>query len=339
MEFPFSDIIIETKFYFSGESFIMKNIQTKITVIQPNELDIIINKLESGYIDAPSKKPNVSFISSKLEEAIDQVEDIFYFVKRHSKLPLTEIKQTVIPIIQTASEIPQFFHLFYKLQSADDYTYRHNIGVGVIATLIGKWLSLSEEDLHDLTIAATLHDIGKTKIPTEILNKPGKLTKAEYETVKKHTIYGYEILKNTQGINHEISLVALQHHEREDGKGYPFNLQGSKISYYSKIVAVADVFHAMSSNRVYHDATPFYQVIKQMNEDMFGKLDSTILMPFLQQIMNALIGHQVLLTDGKIGVIKFINPYDLLNPLVEVSDTIIDLSIQKSIQIERVLSE
>lgn len=317
----------------------MKNDQTKITVIQPDELDSIIDRLDSGYNRGESTQPAVSRINGILEEAIDQVEDIFYFVKRHEKLPLTEIKQTVIPIIQTASEIPQFFHLFYQLQSADDYTYRHNIGVGVIATLLGKWLSLSEEDLTALTIAATLHDIGKTKIPTEILNKPGKLTKAEYETVKKHTVYGYEILKNTEGVSHKISLVALQHHEREDGRGYPLGLKGSKISYFSKIVAVADVFHAMSSNRVYHDATPFYQVIRQMNEDMYGKLDPTILMPFLQQIMNALIGHQVLLTDGRIGMIKFINPYDLLNPLVEVSNTIIDLSVQKSIQIERVLSD
>ncbi|WP_010283967.1 HD-GYP domain-containing protein [Bacillus timonensis] len=317
----------------------MKNDQRKITVIQPDELDSIINQLDNAYDVGHSSKPAVSLINGILEEAIDQVEDIFYFVKRHEKLPLIEIKKTIIPIIQTASEIPQFFHLFYQLQSADDYTYRHNIGVGVIATLLGKWLSLSEEDLTALTIAATLHDIGKTKIPTEILNKPGRLTQAEYDTVKKHTVYGYEILKNTEGIGHKISLVALQHHEREDGKGYPFGLTGSKISYFSKIVAVADVFHAMSSNRVYHDATPFYQVIRQMNEDMFGKLDPTILMPFLQQIMNALIGHQVLLTDGRIGIIKFINPYDLLNPLIEVSNTIIDLSVQKSIQIERVLSD
>ncbi|MEH7236499.1 HD-GYP domain-containing protein [Bacillus sp. JJ1562] len=317
----------------------MKNDRTKITIIQPNELDRIIDGFDSDYSGGNSNKPPVSVITEKLEEAIDQVEDIFYFVRRHTKLPLAEIKRTVIPIIQTASEIPQFFHLFYQLQSADDYTYRHNIGVGVIATLIGKWLSLSDKDLSALTIAATLHDIGKTKIPTEILNKPGKLTKAEYEIVKKHTIYGYEILKNTDGINHEISLVALQHHEREDGKGYPFGLKGSKISYLSKIVAVADVFHAMSSNRVYHDATPFYQVIKQMNDDMFGKLEPTILVPFLQHIMNALIGHRVLLTDSKIGSIKYINPYDLLNPLVEVSNTIIDLSVQKSIQIERVLSD
>ncbi|WP_449536664.1 HD-GYP domain-containing protein [Ferdinandcohnia sp. Marseille-Q9671] len=318
----------------------MENNHNKITVIQPDELDFIIESLDNDYkINNSNMTADLSLVSEMLEKAIKQVEDIFYFVKEQNVIPLTEIKETVIPIIQTASEIPQFFHLFYQLQSADDYTYRHNIGVGVIATLIGKFLSLPRADLTELTIAATLHDIGKTKIPPEILNKPGKLTQSEYEIVKKHTIYGYDLLKNTNGISHEISLVALQHHEREDGKGYPFGVKGSKISYFSKIVAIADIFHAMSSTRVYHDATPFYQVIKQMDDDMFGKLEPTILVPFLRHIMYALLGHQVLLTDGRIGVIKFINQFNLLHPLVEVSNTIIDLSVQKTIQIERVLSD
>ncbi|MFT4414139.1 HD-GYP domain-containing protein [Fredinandcohnia humi] len=309
--------------------------------LQSQELDSIIEQLDSDYsiVDSKKPKPTIPFVTAQLEDAINQVEEIFINVKKHNVIPLTEIKDTIIPIIQTASEIPQIFHLFYQLQSADDYTYRHNLGVGVIATLIGKWLSLPEPILTELTIAATLHDIGKTKIPPEILNKPDKLTQAEYEIIKKHTIYGYELLSNSKDISREVSLVALQHHEREDGKGYPFGVSGNKISYLSRIVAVADVFHAMSSNRVYHDATPFYQVIRQMNEDMFGKLDGTILVPFLQRIMNTLVGHQVLLTDGNEGIIKFLNPYDLLNPLVEVNGEIVDLSTRKFIQIERVLSD
>ncbi|MFS0863306.1 HD-GYP domain-containing protein [Fredinandcohnia sp. 179-A 10B2 NHS] len=314
-----------------------EDIQTK--ALQSHELDTIIKKLDSDYNQSELNKvnPSIPKVTSQLEEAIDQVEDIFYFIKKHNEIPLTEVKKTIIPIIQTATEIPQVFHLFYQLQTSDDYTYRHNIGVGVIATLIGKWLSLPEEMLTELTIAATLHDVGKTKIPSEILNKPDRLTQSEYEVVKKHTIYGYQLLKNTKGVSHEISLVALQHHEREDGLGYPLKLKGSKISYLSKIVAVADVFHAMSSNRVYHDATPFYQVIRQMNDDMFGKLDPTILVPFLKQIMNSLIGHEVLLTNGSKGVIKLINPYELTKPLVEVNNKIIDLSSNNTIQIDRVI--
>ncbi|MCH1627355.1 HD-GYP domain-containing protein [Ferdinandcohnia quinoae] len=312
----------------------LKNTKQEIKSLQSHELDHIIQMLEN---DKSFPERTISLISQKIDDAVNQIQDIFNIVKQSDTIPLNEIKENILPIIKVASATPHFFHLFFKLQSSDEYTYRHNIGVGIIATLIGKWLSLPEKLLAKLTIAAILHDIGKVKIPLEILNKPGKLTKVEYEIVKQHTILGYEILKKSEGVSEDISLVALQHHEREDGKGYPYGIQGNEISYLAKIVAIADVFHAMSSNRVYHDATPFYIVIRQMNDDVFGKFDPTILVPFISKIMNSLIGNKVLLTDGSYGVIKMVNPYDLTNPLVQINNKIIDLSIEKSIQIERII--
>ena len=167
----------------------------------------------------------------------------------------------------------------------NEYTYRHNICVGVIATYIGKWLGLSEEELSKLTLAATLHDIGKTMISGSILNKPGKLTELEYEEMKHHTIYGYRLIKKIPGLHPSIALTALQHHEREDGQGYPLGINGYHIHSFSKIVAIADIFHAMSSHRVYHEAIPFYEVIAQMKENVFGKLNPEILLVFLNKMM------------------------------------------------------
>jgi HD-GYP domain-containing protein (c-di-GMP phosphodiesterase class II) len=303
------------------------------------EMDDVIKSLAAGHLHNEFKvNEKLLEVSAKIEEAIVQVEAIFDYVHHTNQIPLMEIKETIIPTIQQAVEIPQFFYLFHELRKADDYTYRHNIGVGVIATLIGKWLDLSPLYLEKITIAATLHDIGKTKIPQHILNKPGKLTSEEYEKVKKHTLYGYELLKNTDGIPQEISLVALQHHERENGIGYPFGLKGEQISLISKIVAVADVFHAMSSNRVYHEALPFYSVIKQMNDDVFGKFDPKVLIPFISNIMQSLVGNEVMLNDGRCGVILMLNPFNVLKPIVKVNRTIIDLSQNKQIEIQRILA-
>lgn len=305
------------------------------------EMDAVIESLTNGQgciQTKPKVKEKFLEISAKIEEAIIQVETIFDYVQNTNHIPLLEIKETIIPTIQQAVETPQLFYLFHELRKADDYTYRHNIGVGVIATLIGKWLHLSSTELEKVTIAATLHDIGKTKIPSYILNKPGKLTAEEYDIVKKHTLYGYKLLKNTVGISRDISLVALQHHERENGTGYPFGIHGEQISLISKIVAVADVFHAMSSKRVYHDALPFYSVIKQMNEDVFGKFDPKILLPFLSNIMQTLVGSEVVLSDGRCGVILMLNPYNSLMPLVKVDETIINLAENKQIVIERILA-
>jgi HD-GYP domain-containing protein (c-di-GMP phosphodiesterase class II) len=197
-----------------------------------------------------------------------------------------EVREKIIPPIQEAAENPNVFQLFSQLQSRDDYTYRHNIGVGVIAALIGKWMNLSGSTLSLLTLSATLHDVGKMKVPLDILNKPGRLTDEEFKHIKKHTIHGYDLIKSTVGLSHRTALVALQHHEREDGSGYPFQLKGEKIDLLSKIVGVADVFHAMTSNRVYHDASPFFHVMKQMNDDVFGKLNPEVVTTFVQHIMN-----------------------------------------------------
>src|SRR5690606_23577733 len=154
-------------------------------------------------------------------------------------------------LIQNVSENTNVLQLFVALQAKDDYTYRHNIAVGALANLIGNWMNLDHQALMQLTTAALLHDVGKVLISESILNKPGKLTDEEYAIMKKHTIYGYEILNDTVGISHRQALVALQHHERMNGSGYPMGIKRDNIDLFSRIVAVADIFHAMTSNRVY----------------------------------------------------------------------------------------
>ncbi|WCN38651.1 HD-GYP domain-containing protein [Aneurinibacillus uraniidurans] len=281
--------------------------------------------------------PQKDTITEKLiEEATLQVKDIFQFVRKRNKIPILEVRNHIIPVIHQASENSDVVQLFSMLQSKDDYTYRHNIGVGVFATLIGKWLHLHESDLKLLTISATLHDVGKMKIPDEILNKPGRLTAAEYDEIKKHTTYGYEMLKKTIGISPTCALVALQHHEREDGSGYPFGLKGDKIHQFSKIVAVADIFHAMTSKRAYHEPAPFYKVINQMQEDRFGKLDPKIIRLFLHKIMMILIGSEVVLSDGRKGEIVMIHTHEPARPLVKIGNEFIDLSKSSSINIEQI---
>ncbi|WP_258831318.1 HD-GYP domain-containing protein [Peribacillus frigoritolerans] len=175
---------------------------------------------------------------------------------------------------------------------------------------------------------AMLHDVGKTRISDSILEKPGKLNEAEYEDMKRHAIYGYELLKNIPGIPPSIVLTALQHHEREDGQGYPLGLGGKDIHLHAKIVAIADVFHAMSSNRVYHQAMPFYKVIEQMNRDMFSKFNPEILMELVSRLMSTLVGKEVMLTNGRFGTIIMIDPYNPLKALLKTGTKIIDLRME-----------
>jgi len=272
----------------------------------------------------------------RIHEAVEQARQLFEEVRSTRKIPLLELRQSVIPVIREAAGSHDLLTLLASLQPIDDYTYRHNIAVGIIAHLIGTWLGMEQKELLQLTTAALLHDVGKMMIPQDVLNKPGKLTMEEFEIMKQHTLLGYEILEGTVGITHRQALVALQHHERMDGSGYPFGLTGDKIELFSRIVSVADMFHAMMSHRVYRTPSPFYKVLFQLEKDTFGLLDPAITRQLIEKMMNALIGRSVLLTDGNEGTILLIHSHAYTRPLIRVGDSYKDLSKDHSLQIRQI---
>ncbi|MEC0229282.1 HD-GYP domain-containing protein [Paenibacillus alba] len=273
-----------------------------------------------------------------MQQTVKQAKQLFQGIQAGRKIPVHQFREEIIPAVQQLTENPNIFELFEAVRAKDDYTHQHNIGVGALSTLIGKWMNLSSAELATLSLAATLHDVGKVKIPLEILNKPGKLTKEEYTVIKQHTVFGYEMLRDTVGVGHRVASVAIQHHEREDGRGYPFGLKRDQIDVYSKIVAIADIFHAMSSKRPYHEPMPFYEIIKQMREGTFGEFEPEIISVFLSNITGHLIGNDVLLSDGRRGEVIYINPHDIGSPLVKVGNAFVDLSKQRNIQIQSILA-
>lgn len=311
------------------------------TTINLEVVELLINHkidLLSVYTSAvaPAKPPQKS-CAQLVSDSVSASKLLFEEVRMSGDVPLAEFRKQVLPIVQEAAETGNVFELFETIKAKDDYTYQHNIGVGILSALIGKWLGIEGPELTMLTMAGTLHDIGKVRISSEILNKPGKLTKEEYEEVKKHTIYGYDLLKDRKGLNPRIALAALQHHEREDGKGYPLGLTKGKVDYFSSIVAVADIFHAMSSKRPYHEPVPFYDIIAQMKNGQFGELNPNIVSVFIQNITNKIVGQQVVLTDDSIGVVVYRNPHDEEHPLVQVDGRFIDLTRERDIQIKQII--
>ncbi|HBS46217.1 MAG TPA: HD-GYP domain-containing protein [Paenibacillus sp.] len=300
-----------------------------------NQHKIILESHDVVQLDS------AEFFQLAIDDCTAAIENIFEQIRhnKNKRIPMLEVRNEVIPFIQQVSEKNDFYGVLAALQSKDDYTYRHNVAVGILSTLLGKWLKLKPEDLSMLTIAATLHDIGKMRIPDELLTRPGPLTAEEYQLMKKHTTYGYEMIRDTIGTNHMQALVALQHHERMDGSGYPFGVLGNRITDFSKIVAVADVFHAMTSDRFYRKASPLYEVLLQMEESVFGKLDPYICRVFINKLMQSMIGNEVELTDGRTGKIIMILATDPLRPLVNIDDDFIDLSKHRSIGIVRVIPQ
>lgn len=274
----------------------------------------------------------------RIKDTVTQVESIFTEIRHTKKIPLEDIQNTIMPAISEAAEENQLFDLFANLQAKDDYTYRHNIGVGVISALIGRWMQLPKEELALLTRGAALHDVGKMLISLEVLNKPGALTDEEYSLIKHHPEFGYDMLRNTKGLHYREALIAYQHHEREDGTGYPLGLTSDKIDPLSKIVAVADVFHAMSSKRSYKEAFPLFEILRQMKHNKFGEFDPHVITVFIEKIMHSLIGNNVQLTDNRTAQVVHIHHHDPINPLIEVGGQFIDLSRNSNVHIKRVIT-
>ncbi|WP_050615341.1 HD-GYP domain-containing protein [Bacillus testis] len=318
----------------------------ELTPFTMDEIEDLLEQLEDSELNGKEQineeistidSVKLTYISKMVDDASSQIEEIFKTVKQTNALPLDEIKSEIIPVIEEVTEIPHVYHLFKELHSKDEYTHRHNICVGVISGMIGKWLGIEGQELQDLELAGLLHDIGKTKIPESILLKPGKLTEQEYLEMKRHTVYGYQLIKKVPEINESIALAALQHHEREDGTGFPFHLKGHQIHRFAKITAVADVFHALSSERVYKPAFPFYQVISDMNNGVYGEFDRTVLYVFIRHMMATLVGKRVELSNGNKGRIVLNDPYDPMYSLVQIGEREwVDLQVMKDISISKV---
>ncbi|MDF2658030.1 MAG: hypothetical protein K0Q94_821 [Paenibacillus sp.] len=275
---------------------------------------------------------------TEIEEAVGIVREAFEQMRLSRQIPLAGIRSRVIPLIRSSTGQLHLFQLLATLQAKDDYLYRHSVAVGAISMLLGKWLELGEAELLQLTTAAILHDAGMTQIASELLIKPERLTEDEYDTMKRHTLLGYDMIKKTVGATHRQAAVALQHHERIDGSGYPFGLKSGKIDLFSRIVAVADVFHAMSSKTEYRNPSPVYRVLQQMESHAYGTFDPAVVAVLIRKFMQALLGYKVMLSDGTEGKIVLIHPHHQTRPLVQTNDGFIDLSKDYNTQIEQVLA-
>lgn len=223
----------------------------------------------------------------------------------------------------------ELFDMLANMRNLEDPIYSHSLNVGLIARCIGKWLHLSKSDLNVLTLAGLLHDIGKTQIPEEILNKPGKYTDEEFATMKTHPLLGKKIL-NGKGFDSRILAATLQHHERSDGSGYPRGLMEDEIDDFAAIIAIADVYDAMTSARAHRDPLCSFQVINQFEKDGLNKYHTKYVLTFLEHMANTYNNSRIMLNTAKTGRVVYINKSDLSRPVIQLdSGDIINLSDNK----------
>lgn len=228
-------------------------------------------------------------------------------------------------------------YLYNMLPSEDDMTHAHCYNSALIAGVFSRWLNLSDEDTELLILCGFLYDIGKLKLPNELIWKPDKLSDAEFNKIKAHTILGYKLLAPLH-LNEHISKATLMHHERYDGSGYPSALRGEAIDRFAKYIAVIDSYEAMTSARIYRSTMHQFKMIENFEKTGFLTYDETIIRPILSHIASTQLGRKVRLSNDKIGEIILINQKQLSRPMLRTEDGyLIDLSTEKELHIDAII--
>jgi len=221
-----------------------------------------------------------------------------------------------------------------KLRCRDEYTYTHCVNVSVLAMAFGDYLGLPQGELMGLGQAGLLHDLGKARIAESILNKPGRLTDEEFEAIRKHPLEGYFLVKEHQ-LGVKLIRGMLEHHEKYDGRGYPRGLSGEQIHPYARIIALADVFDALTSQRAYKKAMTTNQAMTLMfgmrGKDFFPSLVDS----FIKSLGIYPVGSMVRLNTGEIGFVTISNPEQPLFPTVKIC---FDASFRSRMTVEADLS-
>jgi len=284
---------------------------------------------DSSYYNRIKQSEDFKNFKQTYDDVMVEIKDSVNLLLHYSnQVPEQQLLHKVEKIIRTSKNRFHLFEMIYCIHEHDDLTFIHSINVALICYVFGEWLQIPPQEVKILTICGLLHDIGKLVIPKEVLNKPGPLTKEEYEIVKDHPEQGYLLLLNHK-MDDRIRLAALEHHERYDGNGYPLGKYGNEITPFSMIVAIADVYD--------RGAICPFDVIKLFEEEGKQQYDVKYLIPLIQKIAEIYINHTVKLSNNQKGEIILLNKDCLSKPVIKVDNEFIDLSKHKDLRIETVI--
>ena len=299
----------------------------------------ILDEIDEFENEAISSKASDDYkITEKtLKTVSSKAKEMFYSVQTTSKINLSEVRTISEDLLSNLKHTGLIIKNITENREENNYEYRHLVNVAVLSALMAKWLELSQRESLLLIYSGFLHDIGKSKIPENILYKHGSLTTKEMALVKSHPIKGYNLVKNMQFLDSSVGQAILLHHERLDGSGYPLGLKDNKIPTFARIVAIADIFDSMTSNRCYRVKESPLRSLEVIKEDSYKKLDMKFANVFINNMCDYYTGEIALLSDDSKAKIIKIDPLDITRPLVSVKDTFIDLKKEKDLTVIDIL--
>jgi HD-GYP domain-containing protein (c-di-GMP phosphodiesterase class II) len=302
-------------------------------VYEPTIRSVVNRNMEIHVLTGEGNVP----IDVKHEKTIEDTRAIFDEIQQDGELNLDRIRKNVEDLLPDMIRNNDVLMRLNQLKENDDYTFQHSVRVSILATMIGKWLGYSKEELVELGEAGLLFDIGKLSIPDFVLKKPTNVTMEEYELIKKHAQFGYSILLRTKGVSSNIKYAALHHHERLDGSGYPLRLKEGQIHDFAKIIMVCDVFDALITDRPYKKGMSPLMAADYISWYSGKLFDGEVCYVFIKRLSEYFMGKKVVLSDGSEGVIVYVDTNFPTRPTVKVNDKFVDLVKDRTLFVETLM--
>lgn len=308
---------------------------------QRQEIKNSAEQEHESFLKQVKESKEFEVFHSAFVDSVDNLKNVFSKVVMHNEqIDGESILSDVENVVSKGRNSIHILDMLQCMRGYDDVTYVHSVNVALLSNMIGRivYPDISDEELKVLTLAGLLHDIGKMMVPDNIIQKKGRLTLPEYNLVKTHVLFGNNILKGIDNLDPRIVEVAMRHHERCDGTGYPGGYKREQIEPFARIVAIADTYDAMTSDRAYRAAICPFDVIEMFEREGIVKYDVAFLLPFLEKAVQAYMNTDVRLSTNQIGKVIMINKNEFSKPVVQVGDEFYDLSKETNdIVIDKVL--
>lgn len=252
------------------------------------------------------------------DKAKDHVDEVLTSLSNGETFDMEASRKAIQSCVKSILNNANALLWLTQVKKQDKYTAEHSLRVGILSIAFGRFIGLKNDDLEIIGLCGMLHDIGKTKIPDDILNKPSRLTRIEYEIMKQHSVYGKELLDEKQGVNKLIKDAAHFHHERIDGKGYPEQLSAAYLHQFVRMVSIVDVYDAITSSRQYKEGSPAFDALKILYAERDKHFDSELVEAFIRMVGVYPPGTLVEMTNGEVGIVVSANSDSRLRPKVEL---------------------
>lgn len=309
-------------------------IQKKSMLINPNETE---TEVDTKVVSVEEKKLKENF-DLKIYRSIEKFKVEFLNWESGSRVDIIKARDIVFSLIEDVISDRTKIFMLNDYKNSKEYIYCHSVSVALIAAVIANKLNYNKGDIIQIAIAALIADCGMARVSKRIRLKPSVLTEYEFKEIMEHPTHSLKMVKDVQLLKSEMKLAIYQHHEKLDGSGYPQGTKGDSISQIAHIIAVADIFHAMTSERLYKPKQSVFKVLEAIRDSGFGKYKIEVIQALLASVADLPLGTEVELSNSLMATIVFVNKDVITRPVVKLNQTgeIIDLNKERNLFIHKI---